>query len=127
MQTIWNDLKVAGGLFIDMRKARKRGSEIRLEKKVELPFIQTGGFYNTVEGCTLDRLDREITHKAEEAFCSLSEEEKYKMQFSPKNGEFVERARFWRNTLSPFMTEKQCYIAMHCIIHWYIHIKQMRF
>lgn len=125
MQTIWNDLKVAGGLFIDMRKARKDGSEIRLEKRVQLPLIQSGGFYNTVEGCTLDHLDRKITDKAEEAFNRLPDEEKYKMQFSPQNGEFAERARFWRNTLSPFMTEKQCHIAMYQIIHWYIHIKQM--
>lgn len=110
-----------------MRKARKRGCGIRLEKKVKLPFIQSGGFYNTVEGCTLDHLDRKITDKAEEAFNKLSDEEKYRIQFSPKNGEFVERVRFWRNTLSPFMSEKQCHFAMYYIIHWYIHIKQMHF
>jgi len=55
---ILNDLKAAAGLFVDMRKARKRGGAIKVEKKIQIPVIQSGGFYSTVEGCALSHCER---------------------------------------------------------------------
>lgn len=126
MQTIMNDLKAAAGLFVDMRKARKCGGAVRLEKKIQVPVFQSGGFYNTVEGCTLSHLSKEVRDLAEGVFNKLSDEEKHRMQFPPKDGEFADRVRFWRGILKPAMNGKQCHIAMCRIIHWYIHIKRMR-
>lgn len=119
------DLKTSARLFLDMRKARKGGAEVIVEKKKVLPLIQTSGFYGTVEGCALSHLDRAIVLKAREAFEELPGEIKHQLQFSPKDGEFIERVRFWRDILNFVMTEKQCHIAMICIIHWYIYIKHM--
>lgn len=122
-----SDARSAFGIFKDMRRARKDGTEIVIEKKKQLPLIQCGGFYNTVEGCTLSWLDQEIVDQAIIAFYNLPDAEKHRLQFSPEDGEFIERAKLWRNIMGTVMTEKQCHIAMNCIIHWYIHIKQMRF
>ncbi|MCI9135444.1 MAG: hypothetical protein HFI31_14865 [Lachnospiraceae bacterium] len=122
---ILTDLKTSARLFLDIRKERKNWAEIVVEKKKVFPLIQTGGFYGTVEGCTLSHLDRAIVLKAQEAFKELPDEIKHQLQFLPKNGEFIERARFWRDILSPVMDGKQCHIAMLDIIHWYICIKKM--
>lgn len=122
---ILSDLKPSARLFLDIRKERKNGTEIVVEKKKVLPLIQTGGFYGTVEGCTLSHLDRAIVIKAQEAFKELPDEIKHQLQFAPKDGEFIERVRFWRDILNTSMTKKQCHIAVCNIIHWYICIKQM--
>lgn len=122
---ILSDLKTSARLFLDMRKARKNGAEVIVEKKKVLPLIQTGGFYGTVEGCTLSHLDRAIVLKAQKAFKELPDEIKHQLQFSPEDGEFIERVRFWRDILNPVMDEKQYHIAMLEIIHWYICIKKM--
>lgn len=122
-----HDMKVTASFFADVRKARKDGGEIVVEQKIQIPVIKSGGFYNTVERCTLSWLDREIKDKAREAFNRLPEEQKHKLQFAPQDGEFVERVIFWKEMLKPVLTKKQCCIAVNCIIEWYIHIKQMRF
>lgn len=126
MNSLIKDIKTATNMFLDMRQARKDGCEITLEKKRVLPFMRTGGFYGTVEGCTLDHLDREIVLKAQEAFNAFPDEVKYQLQFSPKAGEYKSRTALWRAALKPVMTDKQYHAAMNCIISWYIHIVKMR-
>lgn len=122
------DAKTALGIFKDMQQERKKGNEVTVQKKIAIPYISVGaGFYNTVEGCTLSWCGEDIVARSYKAFNSLPNEEKQRLIFSPKDGEFVERAKFWKNLLKSVMTEKQCHIAMNHIIHWYIHIKQMQF
>lgn len=125
MANLIRDIKTAAKLFVDMRKAEKGGCEIVLRKTVEIPMIKSGGFYNTVEGSTLHNLGYNIANKAQIAFSKLSEEEKHRLQFAPKDGEFVERAKMWKNILIVEMSERECHIAMRRILEWYLHIKQM--
>lgn len=124
MQTILNDLKAAAGLFVDMRKARKRGGEIRIEKKVQIPVIQSGGFYSTVEGCALSHCEKEVVNAAQRAFSRLPDSEKHRLTFSPKAGEFAERAAFWKDMLKSDMTEQQYRKAILTLIRQYIRIKR---
>ena len=121
---ILNDLKVAAGLFADMRKARKRGGAIKVEKKIQIPVIQSGGFYSTVEGCALSHCEKEIVNAAQRAFSRLSDSEKHRLTFSPKAGEFAERAAFWKNLLKPTMPEQQYRKAILTLIRQYIRIKR---
>lgn len=122
------DAKNALDIFRDMRQERKKGNEITVQKKITVPYISVGAsFYDTVEGCTLSWCGKDIVVKSQEVFNSLPDEEKKRLANSPKHGEFVERAIFWKTLLKPVMTEKQCHIAMNRIIEWYIHIKQMQF
>lgn len=124
MRTILNDLKAAAGLFVDMRKARKRGGAIRVEKKAQIPVIQSGGFYSTVEGCALSHCEKEIVNAAQKAFSRLSDSEKYRLTFSPKAGEFVERVAFWKKLLKNDMPEQQYRKAILTIIRQYERIKR---
>lgn len=125
MANLINDIRTAANLFLDMRKARKDGTEIVVEEKKVLPVIRTGGFYNTVEGCTLSWYDgiRDIARKA---FNELPDEVKYQLQFVPKAGEYKERAYLWMAILKPVMTDTQYHTAMRAIIGWYIHIIKER-
>lgn len=125
MVNLIKDIKTAVSLFLDMRKTRKDGTEIVLKKRKVIPIIQTGGFYNTVEGCILSRYEG-ICDVAEVAFDKLPDKVKYQLQFSPKSGEFTKRANLWRVMLKPVMTDKQYHIAIRAIIGWYIHIIKMR-
>lgn len=124
MQTILNDLKAAAGLFVDMRKARKRGGAIRVEEKVQIPVIQSGGFYSTVEGCALSHCEKEIVNAAQKAFSRLSDSEKHRLTFSPKAGEFAERVAFWKELLKNDMPEQQYRKTILIIIRQYVRIKR---
>ena len=107
-----------------MWKARRRGGAIRVKKKVQIPVIQSGGFYSTVEGCALSHCEKEIVNAAQRAFSRLSDSEKHRLKFSPKAGEFVERAAFWKDLLKPDMTEQQYRKAILTLIRQYIRIKR---
>ena len=126
IKSVISDARAAAGIFRDMQKMRKQGREVVIEKRLQIPFIKSGGFYNTVEGCAMSWLNREIVLRAQEAFASLPDEEKHRLQFAPQDGEFIDRARLWRDIFKPVMTEKQCLIAVSCIIEWYVHIKKMQ-
>lgn len=110
-----------------MRKARKNGCNVEIRKVAELPFINCGpGFLNTVEGCKLVNGDYSVYENVKQVFDGLSHEQKYKLVFSPKDGEFIARAQFWKSILKPVMDTKKYSLAIYSILHWYIQIKQMR-
>ena len=121
------DIKTAAGIFKDMRKARKEGAEIKIHKSVQIPLMNSNtGFYDTVEGCTLANCGQEIRTAAQEAFKTLSCEEKRRFSYVPENGEFIERLHFWEDLLQPVLLPGQFRTARAALICWYIHIKRMR-
>lgn len=127
MNYLFADIKTAAKAFGEVRKARKNGAdkvEIKAQPLRVLPIINTVGFYNTVEGCTLSHCEKEIVDIAQKAFNELPYEERHRLMFAPENGEFVERAIFWRTLLEPVMSKQQTGKAMQQIVHWYIHIKR---
>ena len=124
---LFTDAKTAVNLFRDMRKARKNGCNVEIRNVAELPFINCGpGFLNTVEGCKLVNGDSSVYENVKQVFDGLSYELKNKLIFSPKDGEFIARAQFWKSVLKPVMDPKKYSLAIYLILHWYIHIKQMR-
>lgn len=127
MNYLFADIKAAAKTFGEVRKARKNGAdkvEIKTQALRVLPVYDTAGFYSTVEGCTLSHCEKGIADIAQKAFSELPYEERHRLTFAPENGEFVERAIYWRTLLEPVMPEKQRRKAMQRIIHWYIHIKR---
>lgn len=125
MSNVITDIKTAVKMFTEIRKARKEGAAVEVKQFRQLPFVKCGGFYNTVEGLTLAGLDKKIVNSSQGAFNGLSEDVKNLMYFSPKDGEFVDRANFWRYLLEPVLTAEELRTAMICILRWYIHIKHM--
>lgn len=124
-----SDVKEAVNVFRGIRKARKCGADgVRIDAVPlkGLPRAQSCAFYSTVEGCALSRIDKEIRDKAQDAFHGLPYEEQHRMTFSPKDGEFLERAQFWRSLLEPVITAEQRRKAMIMIIGRYVYIKKLR-
>lgn len=122
--TILTDFKTDVNLFGDLRRARKNGSEVQIQRMIQVPYINAGpGFLDTVEGCTLMHCERDIFERILEVFSGLPYEQKRCLAFAPKDGEFISRAQFWINTLKPVLTARQYHIAIDAILHWYIHIK----
>lgn len=127
MREILNDIKAASEAFVKMRQMRKEGAEIKVRYSREIPCVSLEpAFYNTVEGCVLSYCSADIRKSAQGAFLALPYEKASQLENPPKDGEFIERAHFWRSILEPVMTPEQCRKSMIAIIHWYIHIKQMR-
>lgn len=119
------DIKSAVNIFRDMRKARRITRENEAKGSVMLPELRGRSFYNTVEGAVLSHCEKGIFKAAYKAFSQLDDEKKHQLCFSPREGEFIDRANSWKESLSPAMTEKQLRKAMIRIIHWYIHIKHL--
>lgn len=120
------DVKTAVNLFRDMRKERKNGCDIEVRKVAEMPIINCGPtFLNTVEGCRLMNGEYSVYQNVKQVFDRLSYEEKHKLEFAPKDGEFIARARFWRSVLKPVMDSKQYRTSMYLILDWYIQNKRI--
>lgn len=129
MNHLFTDIKNTAKTFKEVRKARKEGAdrvEIMTQPIRTIPVIDTIGFYDTVEGCTLSHCAKDIVDIARKAFKELPHEDKYRLAFVPKDGEFTERAAFWKSLLAPVMTKQQVNKAMFRIIRWYVHIKKMQ-
>ncbi len=126
MKKFIKDFRAAARIFKDIRNARKEGNVIEIRKTRELPVYTIGpGFYSTVEGCTLSWLDPKMVKIISAEYDRLPIEDKKRLAISPKDGEFIERACFWRNMMEPVLTEKQLHLAFKKILCWYIHIKRM--
>lgn len=126
MNSFIKDVKAAAEIFKDIRNARKEGDAIEIRKMRSIPLYTIGpGFYSTVEGCTLSWLDRETVKIISAAYDELPVEDKMRLAISPKDGEFIERAYFWRDMMALVLNEKQLHIAFRKILCWYIHIKRM--
>lgn len=124
MNGLLKDAKTAVRLFGEMRRARKDGGELEIRRSI--PCINLGpAFYDTIEGCLLTHYGKDIHDIALNFFGRLPYEEQRWLSFVPKDGEFMERVRFWQKSLKPIMTSRQYGVAIRAIIHWYIHIKQM--
>ena len=117
------DVKAAAHFFGELREARKEGGELKVVKPI--PILNYGaGLYDTVEGSVLHSCGIEI-REVQKAFRELPYNVRQEQAFAPKNGEFVERARFWNSFLTPILTPEQRRKAMVAILRWYMHIKRL--
>lgn len=121
-----NDIKTAVGVFKNARQARKAGAGVKVKYTAEMPMPKTApSFLDTVEGCALSNCEQEIFKRVGVAFKKLDCNTKKRLAFAPKNGEFVERARFWQNIIHEVLPGKQGHEAMRVILTAYIRIKRM--
>lgn len=126
MKNFFSDVKTAADIFLDIRKERKQGREVEVRKVKSLPVFCVGpGLLDTVEGIVLWNHSRQVYNKIENAFKALPDEEKKRQSFSPNDGEFIERANFWKTLVSSVLPPEQSRKAMMSILQWYIHIKQL--
>lgn len=121
-----SDIKTSLELFKNMRQIRKNGgSSIEVVQKVQIPLVKLGpGLYDTVEGSVLSQCEKAVIDAALEAFGQLPYEEKHRLCFAPRDGEYLQRAKYWKRLLEPELTPKQCRTATMHILHWFIHVKK---
>lgn len=126
--TLFIDAKAAISLFKKMRKARKAGikTEVYEVEAKQIPVISVPGFYDMIEGCVFANCTNNIHETAKNVYKTFTNEEKRQLAFSPKDGEFINRVNFWKDALKPVLSKSQYYIAIRSILHWYIHIKNLR-
>lgn len=128
MKNLIKDIQQSARVFQLMRNQRRSGIEPELRLCVKIPIIgTTGSIYDTVEGCVLANCGREIDAAARKAFKDFPQEQKRRFVFVPQNGEFPERAKYWREALIPYLPEKSIHRAIGAILSKYIKIKKADF
>ena len=102
--------------------ARKRGKEPCIGITYKIPVLDFGYWPWTIEATLFLTEDAGLRAAVKERFFSLSDDEQHKLTFSPKShcGEWVLRAKLWRQLLSP-LPKDQYYKAMSIILNWYVH------
>jgi hypothetical protein len=126
MQNILTDIWAAVKLAGKVRKARKNGESI--SQVHSLPLINPApAYYNTIEGCLMRKVGRDVDQAFKKVFRSLPYEVQRKLEFSPKEpGEWAERAQFWRQHLKSVLPPEMYYLIISTILKWYIHYLRNR-
>ncbi|MDL2318243.1 hypothetical protein LJC74_04025 [Eubacteriales bacterium OttesenSCG-928-A19] len=119
-------MKLIRALVNKCKAWRRRPTVITVQRKV-LPVINMGyGFLNTIEGCTLSNGSRDIYNAVRFEFGKLPECTRHSMMFTPNDGEWVERAQWWREFLYGALPPKQAAMAMQRLLRWYRHCVALR-
>lgn len=132
-----------GNIFTDIAagvKATKKIRELRKEgadgvtvapvKRIPMLGSVGCGFYDTMEGCAIgdchSSVSREGRRSAQKAFHALDEDTRHRFSCSPKDGEFVIRARYFAELLRPVLSPKDYHNAMIALLRWDRHVKNGR-
>lgn len=121
MKKLLNDIKAASAFFKDLRR-HKPDDDIGVYPCMVMGYT----FLNTVEGCVLFNCGKEMFDKVSDFFETLPHDTRKSLCFSPENGEYIDRAIFWRQALKLVLSEKEYQIAVGKILHWYIHCKKLK-
>ena len=126
-QNILTDIRKGFELMRTARKARKEEAEIRVQVIRNLPQRKdtASGFLNTVEGCVLANMGREVYYSVKARYDAFPEKLKRRLAFAPKQGDFIDRAIFWQAALKESLPKEKYFPAMNALFRWYRHIKDM--
>lgn len=97
-------------------------NRIKPKRPYTIPCYEVNtGFLGSVEGCCLLAASQKDVYLAVEAvFDKMPSATRHALLFSPKSGQRVARAKFWRDTLRPALPDRQYYTAMSIILKRYI-------
>lgn len=116
---IFQDIKTAVQLTKQLRTACKKGAEFQIKLVYSVPVVRLNDcvWLNTIEGLLLQE---KKWQPAQDAFYSLSEDQRHALCLSPKQpGGWVERARFWQSLLRPVLPDGLYHEAMQKILRHY--------
>lgn len=75
---------------------------------------------NTVEGCLTPKRSRETDQAVREVFKGLTYEAQRWFELTPENpGEWMERAKFWKEQLRPVLPPGEYHSVMILFCSWY--------
>ena len=81
-----------------------------------IPVIKTGYWGQTMEGCLFYSRQWQAVR---DVFGSFDEDTQRALTFTPEDGEWPDRVRFWQRQLKPALPSEMYHAAMLKIIRWY--------
>lgn len=120
--SIFQDVRVAIRLTGEVRKAMKEGaSGVKLQKFWDVPFVNFGYWGFTMEACLFSGPKWQPLR---DVFNSFNKETQHTLTFTPKDGEWGNRVRFWKKALYPALEPRLYHEAILTIIQWYIQCRR---
>ena len=119
-----SDLKMAASVFQEIRAARKNGCTVAIKYPIKYAGVANIGPLGSMEGIILSNFHGTIGRATETAWAEMSHEERYRFAFTPKPGEYLERAKLLKARLAPHLTQTELYTAMNAILHKYRQCKK---
>lgn len=107
--------------FSDVITAVRLAGEIRRAKKRTVcvyPSAHGAVWLDTIEGY-LFQPSNELGKAVRNVFRGFDAETRHALAFSPDDGEWIERAKFWKENLK-VLPQKDYHAAMQIILQWYI-------
>ncbi len=115
MGNIFSDITTAVKLTGEVRKARKEGANLEVRKTWAVPMLKMGCWPWTMESCLFYG---EKWQPVVDVFDALPEDTQHALTFAPKDGEWTDRVRFWKEHLRPVLPPKQYHEALLILIRW---------
>lgn len=113
------DIRAVAGTFGAIRAARRAGAssvKITAQPVHTIPVIKTGYWGQTMEGCLFYSRQWQAVR---DVFGSFDEDTQRALTFTPEDGEWPDRVRFWQRQLKPALPSEMYHAAMLKIIRWY--------
>ena len=121
---IFQDVKTVVRLVGEIRGARKAGADaIQIQPVRNIPSYRLSYWGSTMEGCLF--YDPKW-QPLREVFDSFSENTQHALTFSPKDGEWCDRVRFWQQELRDALEPNLYHEAMRTLLGWYIRCVRAR-
>lgn len=121
MKNIISNIRTTASLFHDVSAARKSGAiAVQLRPLYRMPVVDTGaGFYDTPEGCLLNKCRAGILKPVKDYFHALPRETRHALTFGPKHGEYITRVQFWRCSLRDILPPAEYHYVIGAIVRWF--------
>lgn len=117
---IFKDITTAAKLTVEIRKARKAGTGVRVQRTYTIPLVDIGCWSWTLEG-SMFALSGDLKNAVKAVFLTFDEETQHALTFVPKvPGGWAARARMWQRALKPALPPSQYHTAMTMILSGYI-------
>ncbi len=126
MINILKDVSAAVEAFGAIRRARKRGANrVKIEVKAvkTLPVVTLSYWGQTMEGCLFTGKEWKPVR---DVFDSLDADTQRALTFTPQDGRWADRARFWQEQMKPALPPEIYHRAMLKLTHWFAHCVRMR-
>lgn len=120
------DIRAAAKTFSAVRAARKAGAtsaEIKVRPTYTLPVVRLGYWGQTMEGCLFYGPQWQAIR---DVFNTFDDDTQHALTFTPEDGKWPDRCRFWQQHLKPALPPEQFHAAMLKLIQWYIRCVRRR-
>lgn len=126
MKKLIEDIRTAGRVFGDIRKARREGFEPgEPQTTYRVPYVRFSHWGFTMESCLI--YGNDTARSVIAAFNALPDELQHALTFTPEdeipNG-WVDRAKLWARFLRPALPSDQYHSVMLCLLQHYSKCKR---